>query len=94
MHMQGGIGEQDYERNVPELEEKYPEATMFGILPASVFYLRHLENIELSNIHVKFNEPDSRLHLMAEDVTGLKYSGVQVDNSEKIRVYNVNSKNE
>ncbi len=36
---------------VPELEEKYPEADMFGTLPAYGMYCRHVEGLTLSNMH-------------------------------------------
>ena len=63
---------------------------MFGVLPASVLYMRHLENIDLSDISVRFREPDDRIHLVAEDVAGLRYSRVQVAGSGKLRVVEEN----
>lgn len=94
MQLQGGVTDPLPGWSVPELEEEYPEATMFGILPASVFYLRHLENIDLSEIQVSFSQPDERVHLVTEDVTGLNYSGIHVSNSDTLRVYNKLQENE
>ncbi|MCK4747228.1 MAG: glycoside hydrolase, partial [Bacteroidales bacterium] len=86
MHLPGGMTETGDDWEVPELEEHYPESTMFGVLPASVFYMRHLENIDLSGISVSFQEPDARIHLIAEDVVGLRYSRIHVSNSDEIRI--------
>ena len=90
MELQGGMDDSGDDLDVPEKAEDYPEATMFGVLPASVLYMRHLENIDLSDISVRFREPDDRIHLVAEDVAGLRYSRVQVAGSGKLRVVEEN----
>ena len=56
----------------------YPEATMFGVLPSSVFFIRHAEDILLSGIDVSFRETDGRVHIIAGDVTGLETSRVRI----------------
>ncbi len=71
LQFRGGVKRSEPEEAVPEHEALYPEATMFGILPASVFYLRHLEGVDISDIRVSFLEPDERDLLVAEDVAGL-----------------------
>jgi polygalacturonase len=73
MQMKGGIEAGEYHTEVPELETLYPESTMFGVLPASAFYLRHLENIDISGLNVNFSEPDERETIISEDVRGLTY---------------------
>jgi polygalacturonase len=77
----GGVKKKEVEEEeevVPELEELYPEATMFGRLPASVFYLRHVEGIEISDVRVTFREVEKREPLVAEDVSGLKQEKIQI----------------
>lgn len=44
----------------PEDEQKYPEPTMFGPLPAQGFFVRHVKNIEFTNVEIACDEPDSR----------------------------------
>jgi polygalacturonase len=44
----------------PELENKYPEPGMFGPMPASGFFLRHVRNIEMSHIEIATANPDAR----------------------------------
>ena len=73
MQMQGGIHEGEYLMEVPELETLYPESTMFGVLPASALYLRHLENIDISGLNVNFSEPDAREIITSEDVAGFTF---------------------
>ncbi len=36
----------------PEDESKYPEPSMFGTLPASGFFLRHMRNLEMSHVEI------------------------------------------
>jgi polygalacturonase len=44
----------------PELESKYPEPNMFGPVPASGFFLRHVRNIEMSHVEIANATPDAR----------------------------------
>jgi polygalacturonase len=44
----------------PELESKYPEPGMFGPMPASGFFLRHVRNIEMSHVEIATANPDTR----------------------------------
>jgi len=71
---------------VPELEDLYPEATMFGVLPASILYMRHVDQINLYEIFVTLQNPDKRIPLIAEDVKGAKYEEIYVDGQEKTHV--------
>ena len=43
-----------------ELESKYPEPNMFGPMPASGFFLRHVRNIEMSHVEIATANPDAR----------------------------------
>jgi polygalacturonase len=53
---------------LPEVEAKYPEPNMFGPIPASGFYIRHLRGLSLSNIHIKPLGDDPRPAIVLEDV--------------------------
>ncbi len=86
MEMAGGEGAKDPREKVPELEDLYPEATMFGILPASILYMRHVDQINLYEIVVTLQEPDKRIPLIAKDVKGIKYGEIHVDGLGKIQV--------
>jgi len=55
----------------PEKPAGYPEADMFGILPATGFFLRHARNLEFSNIEIATEKPDARPAIWADDVDGL-----------------------
>ena len=55
----------------PEKENAYPEATMFGTLPARGFFIRHARNLEFSNIEIATEKADERPAFWCYDVNGL-----------------------
>jgi len=57
--------------DVPEFPEKYPEAGMFGILPAYGFYVRHAAGLTMSNLQVRWDNTDARPALVFDDVKAL-----------------------
>jgi hypothetical protein len=52
----------------PEFENKYPEPGMFGAMPASGFFLRHVRNVEMSHIEIANSTPDARPAFYLTDV--------------------------
>ncbi len=60
----GGVAESELEtisQNVADEKEKeYPEATMWGNLPAKGFFVRHARNVKLQNVAVVTELPDAR----------------------------------
>jgi hypothetical protein len=53
---------------VPEREAMYPEPSMFGVLPAYGFYVRHAVGIRMDGIEVGFMQPDTRPAFVLDDV--------------------------
>ena len=67
---------------VPENEDKYPEMTMFGTIPAKGMYLRHIDGIELDGIHFSFMKPDSRPLVIKDDVSNIKMRNITVEGED------------
>lgn len=63
---------------VPECEERYPEATMFGVLPAWGFYCRHVEGITFENVTLKVKGRDYRPALVCDDAKNIVMKGFNV----------------
>jgi polygalacturonase len=61
-----------------ENELGYPEATMFGDLPSTGFFVRHARNVEMSNIEIAVAAPDPRPAIWLDDVAGVDLSRVKV----------------
>jgi polygalacturonase len=52
----------------PEFESKYPDPGMFGPMPASGFFLRHVNNLEMSHVEIANSKPDARPAMYLSDV--------------------------
>jgi hypothetical protein len=70
-----GGGSADAARTTPELPEAYPTPSSFGILPAYGFHCRHVKNLNLRDVEVRSERPESRPALICEDVDGLSMNG-------------------
>jgi polygalacturonase len=58
---QGGASADIAKIILPENVEKYPDPHMFGTdTPAQGFYLRHINNLEISHVEVQAAQPDAR----------------------------------
>jgi len=68
---------------VPEQEDKYPEFSMFGELPAWGFYVRHVDGLKMKNVKVRIKDPDYRPAFVFDDVNDLFLNSVQVKGDEK-----------
>jgi len=72
----GGGKRELVEKTVPELPKKYPEATMFGELPAYGLYCRHVENLSLRQVQMRCSHIDERPALVCDDIDGLTVDGL------------------
>lgn len=61
-------GEQQVAIPTDEKEKEYPEATMWGTLPAKGFFIRHARNICFDNIEIRTDHKDWRPEFVKEDV--------------------------
>lgn len=64
-------------RTVPEQLQSYPEARMFGRLPAAGLYVRHAERIHIDGFDFRSSQADARPTLFCEDVQYLNVSGLE-----------------
>jgi hypothetical protein len=77
----GGTAEEAQRLQVPEAEKDYPENTMFGVLPAYGFYVRHAKGITLQNVRFELEKPDLRPAVICEDVEDLELNGFKAHGS-------------
>jgi len=75
----GGVAA--HELDVPEIPSKYPDADMFGELPALGIYSRHVDGLTLRDIKIHSAQPDSRPALIFDDVARLELSGFESTNT-------------
>ena len=53
---------------VPEAPGDYPQAPMFGPLPASGIYARHVDGLALRGVELATGRPDTRPPIVLDDV--------------------------
>jgi len=61
---------------IPEYAERYPEARMFGRLPASGVYVRHAREVRIKNTEIRTDLPEERPAIVCDDVHDLELCGV------------------
>jgi polygalacturonase len=84
LHHQGGGTTEMATLQPPEKENGYPDPHMFGPLPAHGFYIRHVDNIELSNIEVAYAASDARPAFVIDTVTDADFFRIKLpSNSSK-----------
>jgi polygalacturonase len=63
----GGGTASDENRVVDELEDSYPEGTMFGKLPSYGFYVRHAKGVSMSGISLSYKSKELRPAFFVSD---------------------------
>ena len=77
LHHRGGVTADEMEHirdSIKDEKEKdYPEATMWGNLPAKGFFVRHARNVHFSNVVVATELPDVRPDIVRVDAEPLAW---------------------
>lgn len=71
----GGLHDEDYiasHLEVVEDEKGYPQPTVWGNLPSSVLFIRHVKNLMIENLIFGSQEPDPRIPIIAVDVKNMR----------------------
>jgi polygalacturonase len=79
----GGAASEAARVQPPELESSYPEPSMFGPMPASGFFLRHVRNIEMSHVEVANRIPDARPAFHLQSVERADFFAVTAPRGEQ-----------
>ncbi len=80
----GGGTKEDALREVEQNEKNYPEPSMFGVLPASTFYVRHAKNVTFDNIRVSFQKEDFRPAFVLDNVHGIDFDRLKIWTNAKM----------
>lgn len=78
LHFQGGGRREDAAREVPEMENGYPEPMLFGRLPAWGLYARHAAGLQVRDLDLRTQTLDERPAIHLEDVTGADFKGLRL----------------
>lgn len=78
LHQVGGAAAELAALQPPENEGKYPDPEMFGDIPATGFFLRHIRNLEMSNVEIATEDPDPRAAFWLKEIEGADFFRVRV----------------
>ena len=82
IRFKGGAKNDIDPKSVKEEREHYPESTMFGKLPCYGLFIRHVNNIHLSNIEMDFDQADERSVIVCDDVQQIELIDVRGNGSK------------
>ena len=71
---------------IPESAAAYPEFSMFGELPAWGWYIRHAQNITVSNTRIHYERSDFRVAMAVDDVKGLTLNKLTIASAQQAPV--------
>jgi polygalacturonase len=79
VYYSGGGTEEDAEKLIEEKERSYPEATMFGKLPAYGMFIRHVRHVKMINVEFHLENKDMRPAVALEDVHFGRFENIIAD---------------
>jgi polygalacturonase len=68
----------------PEREKEYPEPSMFGIIPAYGFFIRHAKGIQLEDIDLSYLKEDRRPAFVLDQVEGIELENCQAAKADGV----------
>ena len=82
LHQVGGGASELAALDPPENEARYPDPPMFGPLPATGFFLRHIRNLEMSNVEIATETKDARPAFWLKGVEGSDFFRIRVPRTQ------------
>jgi polygalacturonase len=70
-------------------DKPYPDPDMFGDIPASGFFLRHIRNIEFTNVEIAFKQPEARPVFWMDQVDDADFFHVKTPRSLTAPVFDL-----
>ena len=81
---QGGATSETAALQPAELEKSYPEPKMFGQMPSQGFFIRHVRNIEMSNVEISSLQADARPTFILDNVQGARFFRIRGPQAEGV----------
>jgi hypothetical protein len=71
----------------PERENEYPEPSMFGMMPAYGFFIRHAKGVEFNDVDVGFMKEDGRPAFVLDSVKAMDFRHVKAQKAAGIPAF-------
>lgn len=91
METSGGGSTADMQAVVEEKDAEYPEATMFGKLPAYGFYIRYAKDVRMSGIRLRYKGEEARPAFVVSATDGFSLQDLDVQTPANVPVVMVNN---
>jgi hypothetical protein len=85
--IRGGAPKEQADVVVPDKDKSYPDPQEFGKMPAYGFFIRHMKNLEMSNVEMKLENDDVRPPFILEDVKGATFINVRAAHSHGVPTF-------
>ena len=89
VYYQGGGTKEQTALDPPEMEDSYPEPSMFGELPAYGFFIRHVRALEMRDVEVSYLKEDARPPFLLSDVVGSTFLHVKAQRTENVPTFSL-----
>ena len=87
IYYRGGGTKDQTENKLSEDETGYPEPDNFGDTPAYGFFIRHVKNIKMSNIEVKYMSKDMRSPFVIDDIKGAEFNFIDAQKEQGVPTF-------
>ena len=85
-HQGGGTAEMAHAQ-VSEQEKAYPDPGRFGTTPANGFFIRHVKDLDMSNIEIVPQKQDMRPTFVLDDVQGADFFRIRTPHVENVPMF-------
>jgi polygalacturonase len=89
LHQVGGGDAAMARLQPPERKREYPEPSMFGPLPATGFFVRHVKNLEMSQVEIAIEQPDQRPAFALIDAEGADLFRLRVPRPSSVPTFSL-----
>jgi polygalacturonase len=72
---------------LPEQSKAYPEPSMFGLVPAYGFYIRHVNGLRMDDVQVAFDSKDTRPAFVLEDARDTEFNTVRAEKTPGVPTF-------
>lgn len=86
----GGGSKEQASLTPAENEAKYPDPHMFGDMPSQGFFIRHVKNIEISDVQIVANSPDVRPSFILQGVDGADFFRIKTSEESGVPKFVLN----
>jgi len=80
----GGGTAEEAKRDVPEMEKEYPEPSRHGTMPSFGLFARHVKNLTVDHVELRYATPDLRPAVQLEDVSGADFDHLKAPHAPDV----------